>query len=445
MQTLRAQQTFAVERKSRSRTSTDVLVVATAAAALVALLAAPRSALAIPAFARKYDTSCQTCHAPFPKLSPFGEAFRRNGYRFPAGEDEDAAKEATTSLGQEAHKKVFPNEVWPASIPSGIPLAAIVAGRVDLDPTPATDADPEVSFGSLAGNFGLRLATAFDDTFSVWVGADLNASSVGATSITLDRAFLFVKPFADPVLNVRVGRFEPALFGLTMHRTIGLTPWLGTTPVRDDSFTFEPLQIGVEVNGVAGRGRLAYAAGVVEGGGDRVNADKDVYSRLAVKIGGMRLDGVGGATSSLPWRETSLQLGAFGYFGRAALGDPETASQEDPFALVGGDLNVAVRDLTLLSVVGYGQNRNPSLTNPNVEEHVTHVLVQTDYVVHPFVIPTVRYERRSAGGLVGDRLSAGVYALLRPNIRTHALVSVERDHDDAFELGKIVIGINTVF
>ena len=43
-------------------------------------------AKAIPAFARKYQTSCTTCHTAFPKLNPFGEAFRRNNYRFP-GDD----------------------------------------------------------------------------------------------------------------------------------------------------------------------------------------------------------------------------------------------------------------------------------------------------------------------------------------------------------------------
>ena len=40
---------------------------------------------AIPAFARKYKTSCATCHNGFPKLNAFGEAFRRNGYQFPGG------------------------------------------------------------------------------------------------------------------------------------------------------------------------------------------------------------------------------------------------------------------------------------------------------------------------------------------------------------------------
>ena len=39
------------------------------------------SAEAIPAFARKYQFSCSTCHAPVPRLKPFGEAFAARGFR----------------------------------------------------------------------------------------------------------------------------------------------------------------------------------------------------------------------------------------------------------------------------------------------------------------------------------------------------------------------------
>lgn len=35
---------------------------------------------AIPAFARKYNMSCQTCHMPFPKLKPYGDEFAGNGF-----------------------------------------------------------------------------------------------------------------------------------------------------------------------------------------------------------------------------------------------------------------------------------------------------------------------------------------------------------------------------
>ncbi len=55
-----------------------------ALAAGLLLLLVPGRASAIPAFARKYQTSCQTCHIVFPKLNAFGEAFRLRGYHMPA-------------------------------------------------------------------------------------------------------------------------------------------------------------------------------------------------------------------------------------------------------------------------------------------------------------------------------------------------------------------------
>ena len=61
---------------------------ATALLGLVACALLPTSAEAIPAFARKYQFSCSTCHAPVPRLKPFGEAFAARGFRL-----EDPAQE----------------------------------------------------------------------------------------------------------------------------------------------------------------------------------------------------------------------------------------------------------------------------------------------------------------------------------------------------------------
>ena len=112
-----------------SRSTSTCLRLVLVAAALA--LATPASA--IPAFARKYGTSCLTCHTVYPKLTPFGEAFRRNGYMFP-GVDSDYVKADQVQLGQEANKKTFPNSVWPASIPSAVPLSVGANGQADHHP-----------------------------------------------------------------------------------------------------------------------------------------------------------------------------------------------------------------------------------------------------------------------------------------------------------------------
>src|SRR6476620_8202866 len=90
--------------------------------AVAVVLASARSTEAVPAFARKYQTSCQTCHIVFPKLKAFGEAFRLRGYRLP-GETEEQVKEKPVSLGAPAYKRLWPEAIWPGELPGSVPLA----------------------------------------------------------------------------------------------------------------------------------------------------------------------------------------------------------------------------------------------------------------------------------------------------------------------------------
>jgi hypothetical protein len=53
----------------------------------VSLVASAAPAAAIPAFARKYRTTCATCHAPVPRLNAFGQRFANNGFEFVPGEE----------------------------------------------------------------------------------------------------------------------------------------------------------------------------------------------------------------------------------------------------------------------------------------------------------------------------------------------------------------------
>jgi hypothetical protein len=102
----------------------------------VVFFVALRDARAVPSFARKYQTSCQTCHTVYPVLNPFGEAFRRNGYRFPSwngSEDSDAIKAAAIALGQEEYEKTFPDSVWPDKIAEAVPLSVMFNGNLPFN------------------------------------------------------------------------------------------------------------------------------------------------------------------------------------------------------------------------------------------------------------------------------------------------------------------------
>lgn len=92
-----------------------VTIVLSSATVFLLLTAFCERADAIPVFARKYRTSCVTCHANFPKLNSVGEAFRRNGYQFPMS-DELLVKDEPIPLGAESYKELWPNSIWPSDI-----------------------------------------------------------------------------------------------------------------------------------------------------------------------------------------------------------------------------------------------------------------------------------------------------------------------------------------
>src|SRR5215813_4462 len=111
---------------------TTVLLRFVVSSLLLFALAEPVSAL--PIFARRYETSCLTCHFMPPKLNAFGIAFRNNGFRIPLNEEE-FIKTPDVALGAPAWKKLWPKAVWPGAIPSMPPLAIRVMTDVDVRPT----------------------------------------------------------------------------------------------------------------------------------------------------------------------------------------------------------------------------------------------------------------------------------------------------------------------
>src|SRR3972149_692636 len=102
------------------------------------------TASAIPPFARKYKTSCATCHAAYPKLNYFGKAFRNNGYRYPAGADAEMTKETPVSLGAEGYKKMWPQALWPADIAGTVPVGVRGILRVNEFESDASKSSFEV-------------------------------------------------------------------------------------------------------------------------------------------------------------------------------------------------------------------------------------------------------------------------------------------------------------
>ena len=425
-----------------------------AAAALVAaaLLSSAPSAHAIPAFARKYGTSCLTCHTVYPRLNPFGEAFRRNGYLFP-GIDSDFVKQETVALGQEAAKKQFPNAVWPGWVPSIPGLAFGANGTLITHPTTGSDAaiadnGAQFSLDNIIAEAHVWAGGAISDSITVW--GELTVVPGGAE---LERAEVLFNDLFGPrhLFNVTVGRGVPTLTAFGPHATYLSDSHVVNVPLID--VYNDPATAGaswqlndnfnlVELNGIAG-GRVEYGVGLNAGSHvSAVKPSENVYGHLAFKLGGMRMDGEGSTGSTdvaHPWAETALTVYGFAShsnteFDATVVTDATTTPvttatlvTQDVAKTFGGGGRAQAGSLEL-DFGGYWDRHNhvtPALlTADGRPGEVTSKVLwgELSYILYPWLVPAVRVEHvilSPTGGISTNdtRIIPGVAFLIRPNVK----------------------------
>lgn len=155
-------------------------------AAVTLALALPGSAGAIPAFARKYRQSCTTCHAPFPRLKPFGDQFAGRGFTMEeGGEPARAAFDAGDDL---------------LSLPREFPLAVRFDAFADLssERKPAFDLATPFVLKALTGG-AIAPGVSYYTYFIVEDG--------GAAMGIEDAWVQFSRAFGLPV-DITVGQFQ---------------------------------------------------------------------------------------------------------------------------------------------------------------------------------------------------------------------------------------------
>ena len=388
---------------------------------------------AIPVFARKYRTSCTTCHTGFNKLNSFGEAFRQNGYNIPGGRDVALVKEEPVSLGAEAWKRVFPEAVWPGAIPSNVPVAFLVHQRMNIK----ENNEPTTNF-NFPHEFELHTAGTLTENISFWGEVVLDED--GENKAAVERMFMrFNDLFSqdrwggfgwlpEDALNLKVGLFDlmAAPIAEPTRRTLS-RPIVYDFTIGSNPFKFSQGQAGFEASGVLFN-RFGYQSAIVNGNGsvNDNNDPKDFYYRFSYKLGGMGLDGAGGAsTEELAqtdnWVDNSVTLGTFGYFGSAKLSG--ATFKEDRFRRIGVDGRVNFRNLDLYGALMLGRDEKPSTDITIRDVDATAYFLEGDYVIKPWLIGALRYEgvkfseRLSAAKATNNAIVANLAAFARANVR----------------------------
>ncbi len=439
--------------------------------AVLALTALP--ARAVPAFARKYQTSCQTCHIVFPKLNAFGEAFRLRGYRMP-GETEEMVKEKPVSLGAPAYKRLWPQSVWPGEISPAVPLAVNIK-LADMntstlnDDGSATTIHNDLQFPQELNVFG---AGTLGEHVSYFSEVTFGQNPDGSVEVELEHAHIaFDSPFGpEDAFHFRVGKIAPNLAdgfqemwistdagidSLFAYNPIGID---GGTGLGGDESTPPSISLPALVNGIEGYGiirhRALWVAGVINGIGPSAadetgrfdgNNAKDIYARFDYKVAGMGLDGDTGGEPYVPeknWRDNSLRAGVFIYRGDGSGIDfplttaegLDTNIQDEHFLRTGFYASVFYQDLNVFGAFLHGSDTLQvfdaatalplSVATPTYRAWFT----QADYMVYPWLEASGRYETVAPGDRTVASLRTGVLslsALVRANVK--AMLEYQRD------------------
>ncbi len=445
-------------------------IVCALVAFIVVMFVEISDAHALPSFSRKYQTSCLTCHTVYPMLNSFGEAFRRNGYRFPSikgSEDSDSIKSAQIPLGQEEYVRLFPEAVLPDKIMEAVPLSIMLNGAITMN---FPDSDAKAAAGNVftwngvVGEAHIFAGGAFNDNLTYF--AQLTIPTDGP--VDLETGYLLWNDVIGPrhAVNLWIGRLmAPQLTSFGLHSSYLADSMLPATSIASlynptGSFAVgQPHADGIEVNGILHH-RFGYSVGWLASsqadGLTTIDAE-DVYAHIGIKSGGIALDGEGKygpnpPNSMKPWAEKSITLDLFAYHGMNLLdngtgtapgGGSVPVGQRDSVGVLGGAVRAQLDSLIVSSGLqfehhdapyqgtpatlngdGTTTNGTPSLTPGDAWVQYNEI----DYVIFPWLVPGVRTELTTmtldpTGNGAGSshatlfKVIPGIAALVRPNIR----------------------------
>jgi hypothetical protein len=289
---------------------------------IVVLFIMPDTVSAIPAFARKYDMTCQTCHSPAPKLKAYGEEFAGNGFQL-------ADKESPRFFRETGDDQLM--------LMRDLPLAVRMEGYVRWQPETNKRSDFQAPYlvkllsgGQIAKNVSYYFYFFFGERGSV---------------AGLEDAFIMFNNLFDSELDIFVGQFQVSdpLFKRELRLTLEdyqvyrIAPGISNINLTYDRglmFTYSlPTKTDLVVEILNGSGIGAADA--------QRNFDSDQYKNIFARASQDLFDGI--------------RIGGFAYYGKE-----ENLAQVNALWMAGPDLTLSFDPIELN--VQYVERRDD---NPN--------------------------------------------------------------------------------
>src|SRR6266581_949693 len=178
-----------IPMQSSSRQSSAGSVLSIALVLFAFELAGSSSAIAIPAFARKYSLPCSACHEAWPKLNTFGQTFKDNGFQ----------------LMNDRDSPIWQNpSYWPVSFRITPNFHRESTNRVAIDQAGGAEQKVTSQGFDLSGLDILTEGTLYKNISFQMIPAAENDGSFHFESAWVR----FDNLAKSPWLNVKVGKFE---------------------------------------------------------------------------------------------------------------------------------------------------------------------------------------------------------------------------------------------
>lgn len=375
---------------------------------------------AIPAFARKYNMTCKTCHSPFPKLKPYGDEFAGNGFQL---KDQDAPRYYVETGDPEL------------SLIRDLPLALRLEGYVTYNQsnTEKSDFTTPILFKLLTGG-------AITKDVSYYVYYILENGESGK----IEDAWLMFNDVFKSELDLTIGQFQ--VCDLLFKRELRLT--------RDDYYIYKVRPGASNVDLTYDRGimltygfesgtdlalQIVNGSGIGEGFLDG-NFDSDKYKNVMGRIS----QDVG----------EHFRIGAMGYYGREVQEYSEGTEEfwlDNKLWMIGGDATISFEPLEL-NLQYVERNDNDPLFYSNAEVgHITDIATRgafAEMIYRPngddskwYAVGLFNWIDSEFTDLNYKTLSAHIGYVFRRNIR----MIVETNYDFKKEFATFSVGVVTAF
>lgn len=335
------------------------------AAFLIAVVAAavsfvPKSAEAIPAFARKFQVACDHCHRAFPELNETGERYQELGFQNKSGGDYDGGDKEKSQIDD---KLVLEKGMFPVSLR----ILGDFKTKQESGSTPDTKSRSSLE---LPHEVELMAGGTLFRNISYWLEIEWEG---GASTVAQAYAG-FHNITGDNSLNVRAGLIPINRWGLPGTRILAKKNNVRNTSVANDGWKLRGAEQAIEIYGRPADGHFFYNIGLSNGlkgiNGEDNNSAKNLFGRIGVNVG-------------------EQEFGVLGYFGKNATAG---AQEENIFNRVGFDYILRCGNAQIFGQYILGVDNNPTFAVNRVRKHSRGYFINASYLINPSVMALLQFD-----------------------------------------------------